>query len=50
LAEGQESKETKRVFIIFEGQKDLPAYVLAEEGTRASLDQSMDFPFEYFIE
>jgi len=50
LANGQQPKETKRVLILITGQKNVPGYVLAEEAMRASLDQSMDFQIEYFIE
>jgi hypothetical protein len=50
LASGQQAKETKRILILFEGLKDLPAYVFTEEGMRVSLEQSINFQFEYFIE
>jgi PAS domain S-box-containing protein len=46
----QQPKEAKRVLMLFSGQKDLPGQILAEEGMRASLQQSKDFKFEYFIE
>jgi len=50
VTSGQPPKETKRILILFEGRKDLPAYVLAEEGMRVSLEKSTDFQFEYYIE
>jgi hypothetical protein len=50
LASGQQPKETKRVLILITGQKNVPGYVLSEEGIRAVLDQSTDFEIEYFIE
>ena len=49
-ASGQQPKVTKRVLILLTGQHGVPGCVLAEEGMRASLDQSTDFKIEYFIE
>lgn len=47
---GQMPKETKRVLILLTGQLGVPGYELAKEGMLASLEQSNDFRFEYFIE
>ena len=49
-ASGQPPKETKRVFVLFSTQKDLPGIDLAEKGLRASLEKTEDFKIEYFFE
>ena len=49
-ASGQHPKETKRVFILFSGQNDLPGQLLNKEGKQVSLEKAEDFQFEYFIE
>jgi len=50
LANGQQTKDTKRVLILITGQMGLPGYELAREEIIASLDQSVDYECEYFIE
>ena len=50
LAYGNESKEKKRVLIIFPGQSDWPAYANTEQGIKSSLEAGTEFGIEYFIE
>jgi len=50
LAAGYESKEEKRVLILFPGQSDLAAYPLVEKGIKSSLQAGNEFRIEYFIE
>ena len=49
-AAGYESKEEKRVLILFSAQSDLPAHPLVEKGIKSSLDAGTEFRIEYFIE
>jgi hypothetical protein len=50
LVAGYESKEEKRVLILFPGQSDLAAYPLVEKGIKSSLQAGSEFRIEYFIE
>jgi len=50
LANGQQPKVTNRVLILITGAMGVPGHHLSEEGMRASLEQTIDFQFEYFIE
>ena len=47
---GTESKQEKRVLILFPDQSDLPAYPLVEKGIKLSLAAGSEFHIEYFIE
>jgi PAS domain S-box-containing protein len=50
LTYGAESKEQKRVLILFSGQSDLPAYPMVEKGIKSGLEAGTEFHIEYFVE
>ena len=45
-----ESRQEKRVLVLFPNQSDLPAYPLVEKGIKSSLKAGTEFHIEYFIE
>jgi PAS domain S-box-containing protein len=50
LTYGAESKQEKRVLILFTNRSDLPAYPVVEKGIKSSLKAGTEFHIEYFIE
>ena len=50
LTYGAESKDAKRVLILFPSQSDLPAYPLVIKGIKSRLEAVTEFRIEYFIE
>jgi ABC-type uncharacterized transport system substrate-binding protein len=50
LAYATESRQEKRVLILFSNQSDLPAYLPVEQGIKSSLKAGHEFHIEYFIE
>ena len=49
-ANGNESKENKRILILFSAQSDLPANPFVEKGIKAGLAAGTQFHIEYLIE